>query len=80
VADAFMEVNFQRKFDWEKDHVYTPAGIDEVKDEGRRKFMFLEGLGVSCRGFRNTGRCKQEWSLYIEAEGSLSFLSCSRGV
>jgi len=42
VADAFMEVNFQRKFDWEKDHVYTPAGIDEVKDEGRRKFMFLD--------------------------------------
>ena len=39
VADAFMEVNFQRKFDWEKDYVYTPAGIDETT---KKLFMFLD--------------------------------------
>lgn len=41
VANAFMQQNFKRKFDWEKDHIYTPAGIDE---EGirRKLFMFLD--------------------------------------
>jgi hypothetical protein len=39
VANAFMEVNFQRRFDWEKDYVYTPADIDKTT---RKLFMFLD--------------------------------------
>jgi hypothetical protein len=39
IANAFMEANFQREFDWEKDYVYTPAGIDEVT---RKLYMFLD--------------------------------------
>jgi hypothetical protein len=42
IADAFMQQNFKRKFDWEKDHVYTPAGIDEVDGRRRKLFMFLD--------------------------------------
>ncbi|KAF1993394.1 hypothetical protein P154DRAFT_477630 [Amniculicola lignicola CBS 123094] len=43
VANAFMQLNFKRNFDWDKDYVYTPAGIDEVKDGTRRKlYMFLD--------------------------------------
>jgi hypothetical protein len=38
-ANAFMEANFQRKFDWEKDYVYTPAGSDEIT---RNLYMFLD--------------------------------------
>lgn len=39
VANAFMEANFHREFDWEKDYVYTPADIDQTT---RKLFMFLD--------------------------------------
>ncbi len=43
VADAFMQLNVEREFEWEKDYVYTPAGTDEVKDGAERKlFIFLD--------------------------------------
>jgi hypothetical protein len=45
IADTFMQLKFQRKFDWEKDYVYTPAGIDagSVEDgAGRKLYMFLD--------------------------------------
>jgi hypothetical protein len=44
IANAFMQQNFERKFDWGKDHIYTPAGIDNVEDETTRRklFMFLD--------------------------------------
>ncbi|KAF2438693.1 hypothetical protein P171DRAFT_436627 [Karstenula rhodostoma CBS 690.94] len=43
VADAFMQQKFERKFDWERDYIYTPAGIDDVEDGTRMKlFMFLD--------------------------------------
>lgn len=41
VADAFIQLKFQRKFDWDKDYVYTPAAIDEVGIT-RYIYMFLD--------------------------------------
>lgn len=41
IADAFMQQNFNRKFDWEKDHVYTPAGIDEATDRAKRPLFLI---------------------------------------
>jgi hypothetical protein len=52
VANAFMQQNFQRNFDWDQDYVYTPAGIDE--DGLRRKlFMFLDVNKHANRTFQN---------------------------
>ncbi|KAH9865171.1 hypothetical protein IAQ61_009118 [Plenodomus lingam] len=43
LANAFMEPTYGRKFDWDRDHFYTPAGIDEVGDSARRSlYMFLD--------------------------------------
>jgi hypothetical protein len=43
LANAFMEPTYGRKFDWDRDHVYTPAGIDDVgESQKRRLFMFLD--------------------------------------
>jgi hypothetical protein len=41
-----MEPNLGRKFDWNTNYVYTPAGIDEVEEveevSERRLLMFLD--------------------------------------
>ncbi|KAL6157818.1 hypothetical protein ACJBU6_03633 [Exserohilum turcicum] len=38
-----MELHYGRKFDWDMDHVYTPAGIDEVGEGSKRRlYMFLD--------------------------------------
>lgn len=63
VADAFMQQNFERKFDWEKDHIYTPAGIDEVDGRKRKLFMFLD-VNKHANPTFQTLRC------YQVAEGS----------
>ncbi|OCL04246.1 hypothetical protein AOQ84DRAFT_301254, partial [Glonium stellatum] len=42
VTDAFMQLNFNRKFDWEKDYVYTPAGIGNKDGIRRKLFIFLD--------------------------------------
>lgn len=43
LANAFMEPTYGRKFDWDRDHFYTPAGIDEVGDSPKRSlYMFLD--------------------------------------
>lgn len=43
LANAFMELHYGRKFDWDMDHVYTPAGIDEVGEGSKRRlYMFLD--------------------------------------
>ncbi|CAI6334357.1 unnamed protein product [Periconia digitata] len=54
VADAFMQQNYERKFDWEKDYVYTPAGIDD-EEINRKLFMFLDvnkNAGHACHSPR----------------------------
>ena len=55
VADAFMQQNFKRKFDWEKDHIYTPAGIDE-EEISRKLFMFLD-VNKHARCTSHSPRC-----------------------
>ena len=42
VADAFIQLKYKRDFDWEKDYMYTPSGIDSVGDARRKLFMFLD--------------------------------------
>jgi hypothetical protein len=65
IANAFMETNFQRKFDWEKDYVYTPAGIDEVT---RKLYMFLD-VNKHANSTFNSLRC------YTVAQGSSMYYS-----
>jgi hypothetical protein len=41
IADAFMLQHFNRRFDWERDHVYTPAGIDDTTDRAKRPLFVI---------------------------------------
>jgi hypothetical protein len=43
LANAFMEPNHERRFDWNKDHFYLPADIENIIDRPQRRlYMFLD--------------------------------------
>ncbi|KAH9870928.1 hypothetical protein J1614_006500, partial [Plenodomus biglobosus] len=59
IANAFMQLTFHRDFNWDRDYVYTPAGIDDIGPVARRNlFLFLD-VDVHANATYNTLLCYQ---------------------